>query len=298
MADVRFCVGFSKACKQAREGGGLPGSQLVMREVLADGCVVCVPRRRWLPPDIIRLIDALVRRLEHEDTLLSMNGGVLGTTLCEAAAAGGLRDVRFLLQRGADVEATTVFVNPAGRQFNWTALVWAAHAGKLAVCVALLDAGAGELDNALYNSSGSGHTQVVALLLDRGANVDVDAGATPLVIASQDGHLATVTLLLDRGADVHSEDDRPLRLAAALGRLDVVRLLLDHGADIHALEDASLGLAADNGRLEIVRLLLDRGADIHADNEWALRIARQNGHAAVVALLLERGALEPEEEDD
>ena len=135
MADVRFCVGFSKACKQAREGGGLPGSQLVMREVLADGCVVFVPRRRWLPPDIIRLIDALVRRLEHEDTLLSMNGGDLGTTLCEAAAAGGILDVRFLLARGADVEATTVYVNEVGNEYAWSALVWAGSAGHLAVCV-------------------------------------------------------------------------------------------------------------------------------------------------------------------
>ena len=91
MADVRFCVGFSKACKQAREGGGLPGGRVTSR-----GRAL----RPFLPPDIFRLIDALVRRLEHEDTLLSMNGGNRGTTLCEAAFAGGVLDVRFLLAGG------------------------------------------------------------------------------------------------------------------------------------------------------------------------------------------------------
>ena len=121
--DARFCVGFSKACKQAREGGGLPGYEGRVSRGRA--------LRPFLPPDIVRLIDALVRRLEHEDVLLSMNGGDLGTTLCEAAAAGGLLDVRFLLARGADVEAWTVFVNTVAEEVEFTALDWSARHGHL-----------------------------------------------------------------------------------------------------------------------------------------------------------------------
>ena len=137
MADARFCVGFSSACKQAREGGGLPGCEAGLTSEL------CIrPRRFWLPPDIVRLIDALVRRLEHEDTLLSMNGGVLGATLCQASAAGGLRDVRFLLARGTDVEHMTAFVKEDGTEGLWTALDWSAHAGMLPVVTALLPASA------------------------------------------------------------------------------------------------------------------------------------------------------------
>ena len=284
MADVRFCGGFSKACKQAREGGGLPGYE---GRVSRGRCL-----RPFLPPDIVRLIDALVRRLEHEDTLLTMNGGILGTTLCEAAHAGGILDVRFLLARGADVEHTTVFVDEDGGEAPWTALIWASHAGALAVCAALLDAGAGRLDAALCCASFEGYTPVVALLLDRGADIHV-YGDNSLVATTQNGFLATATLLLDRGADVNAQVGRPLRLAAEHGHLEMVAFLLDRGADLHALENYSLRVAAQNGRLEIVRLLLDRGADVHADDEYALRWARHNGHAAVVALLLERGALEP-----
>ena len=284
MADVRFCVGFSKACKQAREGGGLPGyeGRVSRRRAL----------RPFLPPDIVRLIDALVRRLEHEDTLLSMNGGVLGATLCQASAAGGLRDVRFLLARGTDVEHMTAFVKEDGTEGLWTALDWSAHAGMLPVVTALLDAGAGELELALYNAALNGRTPVVALLLDRGADIHYDADGC-VIVASQNGRLATATLLLDRGANLHAQDDLSLRKAAEHGHVEVVRLLLDRGANIHADHDYSLRIAAEDGRLETVRLLLDRGADIHALNEYALRKARLNGHAAIVAVLLERGALEP-----
>ena len=285
MADARFCVGFSSVCKQAREGGGLPGYEGRVSRGRA--------LRPFLPPDIIRLIDALVRRLEHEDTLLAMNGGELGTTLCEAAGAGGLRDVRFLLARGADVEATTLLVYDDGTEYAWTGLSWAAHGGHAVVCAALLDANAGARDPALATAARYGHTPVVALLLDRGADIHFEDGEV-LLCAAHFGLLATVTLLLDRGADVHAQDDYPLKMAAQKGHLEVVRLLLDRGANVHADIDFSLQLAAQQGHVETARLLLDRGADVHAASEYALRIARQEGHTAVVALLLERGAVDPQ----
>ena len=288
MADARFCVGFSSACKQAREGGGLPGY-----EPSRSSRGRCL--RPFLPPDIVRLIDALVRRLEHEDTLVAMNGGDLGTTLCQAATAGGLRDVRILLARGADVDATTEYVNGNGDELSWSALIWAADGGHLSVVTALLDAGSLERDAALQTASFRGHTPIVALLLDRGADIHFGDDLS-LVSASERGYVATATLLLDRGADLEAQDGGPLVHAAQFGRLEMVAFLLDRGADIHADDDCALCVASTRGQLEVVRLLLDRGADIHAHNEYALGIARQHGHAAVVALLLGRGALEPEDE--
>ena len=284
MADARFCVGFSKACKQAREGGGLPGY---------GGRASCGRALRpFLPPDIVRLIDALVRRLEHEDTLLAMNGGVLDATLCQASGAGGLRDVRFLLARGADVESTTIFLYE-GQRLSMSALEWSAFHGHLAVVTALLDAGAVQKDLALAVASLAARAPVVALLLDCGADIHYHADVA-LYISCWKGHVAIATLLLDRGADMHAQGDLALGTAVLNGHLEVVRLLLDRGMDVHTKDDRALQGAAEFGHFAIAVLLLDRGANVHADNEYALRAARRNGHAAVVALLLERGALEPQ----
>ena len=145
MADTRLCVGFSSACKQAREGGGLPGYE----GRVSRGRFL----RPFLPPDLVRIIDALVRRLEHEDALLRMSGGDLGVTLCRAAHAGGLLDVRFLLARGADVEARTEFLDEHGIPQLLTSLSWSTSAGLLEVCIELLDAGASELDSALLRAA-------------------------------------------------------------------------------------------------------------------------------------------------
>jgi ankyrin repeat protein len=289
MADALLCVGFSKACKQARQGGGLPGY-----EPSRSSRARCL--RLFLPPDLVRLIDALVRRLEHEDTLLAMNGGVLGTTLCKAARSGGLLDVRFLLARGVYVEHTTVYDEDVGVVDYWTALVWAADAGHLAVTEELLSAGASlQLDAALGNASRFGHAPVAALLLHRGADVHV-SDDLPLYCACRNGHLDVVRILLDGGADIHALDDWALRVAAEVGNFEIARMLLDRGASVQADDNQALRLAAGSGFLEIVRLVLDRGADVHVRNEYALAIARQNGNAALEALLLERGALEPDEE--
>ena len=206
-------VGFSSASKAAREGGDL--------EVTVD--TEEGPVSFTLPWFFVRDVDALLerwRREEHEATLLTMNAGVLGVTLCQAAEAGGLRDTTFLLARGADIE----FVHEL-----WTALLYAAYSGHLAVTTLLLDSGAAELDDALNLSARGGHSRIAALVLDR-------------------------------GADVHFIFDLPLRDSARRGYLETVRLLLDRGADVHAMDEGALRGAREAGHEEVVALLLERGA--------------------------------------
>ena len=206
-------VGFSSASKAAREGGDLE-----VTVQTAHG-----PRTFTLPWFFVRDVDALLerwRREEHEATLVTMNYGVLGRTLCQAARAGGLRDTTFLLARGADLEHEHEFQTP---------LISTAHRGHLAVATALLDAGAGQVDRALWYAAVSSHPHVAALLLDR-------------------------------GADVHYLDDYPLRISAHLGYLEVVRLFLDRGADVHTNGEQALRWAQRSGHEAVVALLLERGA--------------------------------------
>ena len=213
-------VGFSSASKVAREGGDLE----VTVQTARGPCVFTLP---WF---FVRDVDALLerwRREEHEVTLLTMNHGVLGRTLGEAAEAGGLRDVTFLLARGADIN---------WRDPHSTALRQAASYGHFAVVTLLLDAGATQLDTSLYMSARGGHTAVAALLLDRGADVHyVDDLA--LQRAAYHGHLETVRLLLEHGADVHADHEGALRDAREGGNEAVIALLLEHGAIDIPLDD-------------------------------------------------------------
>jgi ankyrin repeat protein len=107
-----------------------------------------------------------------------------------------------------------------------------------------------------------------------------------LMEAAEKGHTETVALLLDRGVDIHTENDQALQWAALKGHTETVALLLDRGANIHARNNKALRWAAVNGHTETVALLLDKGANIHTDKGQPLRGAALNGHTETVALLL------------
>ena len=180
-------VGFSSASKVAREGGDLEVTVQTARG----------PVTFTLPWFFVRDVDALLerwRREEHEATLLTMNDGVLGATLVQAAWAGGLHDTTFLISR--------------------------------------VDAVAGHLHIALRRASEGGHTVVVALLLDRGVDIHYDSDWAFRMAAFR-GHLETTRFLLARGVDVNTMHGVALRQARFDRREEVIALLLEHGAVDH-----------------------------------------------------------------
>ncbi|KAB8079278.1 ankyrin repeat-containing domain protein [Aspergillus leporis] len=87
-----------------------------------------------------------------------------------------------------------------------------------------------------HNTVYTGPERVVALLLQRGVNVNVrnSRGQTPLHIAAQNGQLDVVRLLLaSQQIDVNARDQQgstPLHLASEKGHVEVVQLLVAHGA--------------------------------------------------------------------
>lgn len=91
----------------------------------------------------------------------------------------------------------------------------------------------------LYGTSGNGGSQQAVALLDSG--VDVNARTSDGSYASSnttvENHVAIIRLLLDRGADPNvqnSPGDTPLIFATkyAGGQGDTVRLLIDAGTDL------------------------------------------------------------------
>ena len=110
----------------------------------------------------------------------------------------------------------------------------------------------------------NGHTDCVALLLDRGAAVDKadNDGRTPLHGASEEGHESTARLLLDHGAAVNKADNygrTPLYGASqGRGHESTARLLLDHGANVDKADndgETPLTVAANES---MAALLLSR----------------------------------------
>ncbi len=158
------------------------------------------------------------------------------TPLMDAAAAGSVEAMTFLIDKGADIDAQ----NP----FGTTALMMSA-------------------------------TQVakVRLLLDRGAKANIASkqGRTALFVAAMsEPSAAIVQSLIAKGADVHAKDafQNTTLTAAAYGNdLETIRLVLDAGVDVNATGVTGvtplLG-ASYNGNLAAVRLLLSKGANVNA----------------------------------
>jgi hypothetical protein len=156
---------------------------------------------------------------------------------------------------------------------------------------------------ALYHAAEYGFGGVVDYLITMHAadvNEESSLGAA-LHAASRYGHAEVVYLLLQRNADVNIRSTKdykrtPLHFASANGRAKVVSLLLEHGADINAqstTHSTPLKFASGNGHLEVVRLLLAHGADVHIrdiDGDSPFQMATQSGHVAIGQLLLEHGA--------
>ena len=154
----------------------------------------------------------------------------------------------------------------------------------------------------LYLAASEGHTEVVKLLLDAGANADEPSmlnRSSPLHIAVQNGHVDTVRVLIKAVTDVNMatfSGKTPLLLAAGHDHHNIAKLLLQGGADVNKsdINYTPLMVAAYSGHLNVVKVLLDGGADINRhniDGRRALWFATTGGHIDVMNILLERGAI-------
>ena len=159
----------------------------------------------------------------------------------------------------------------------------------------------------LHFAAYAGHTDVVRLLLDGGANPNIIAmtedSVTPLFLAAQKGHTAVVRLLLAHNADPNAisyplagdtkkkTKTTPCYVAAGNGHEAVVRLLLAHNADPNAKTNNGATpcvVAAQNGHAAVVNALLAGGADPKIamnDKSTPLMMARDRYHRDVVNLL-------------
>ena len=140
--------------------------------------------------------------------------------------------VKLLLERGANIEATTSI------RYDGTPLIWAAGVG--------------------------GDVEIVKLLLERGANIEARTNVsqeTPLMLAAQHGRIEIMNLLLEKGANIEAVDaygDTPLMGAVDRKQISAAKLLLNKGANIDAESNnhtTVMELADKYGPAEMVDLL-------------------------------------------
>ena len=192
--------------------------------------------------------------------------------LINAALHGDAKDVKALLEQGADANAKD-------------------------------NRGVDVLNFAVQRAD----LEMVKTLLANGA----DAGATNptgmagLHIAAYNGYWEIAKLLLAKGADVNaigSHGSTPLDMAAFQGQTNVVGLLLDNGADMSATDDmgmTALMTTVIMKHVDFARLLLDRGAKVNARDKTgrtALNYADAN-NPAMVELLKKAGAIKSSARD-
>ncbi|RYP70487.1 hypothetical protein DL771_005424 [Monosporascus sp. 5C6A] len=152
---------------------------------------------------------------------------------------------------------------------------------------------------ALWAASAKGNEKMVKLLLDRGADVNVQGGNYGYVLqaALYSGNEKVVQLLLNKGAEFNVQKyENDLRAAIHSGNEKVVQLLLDKGAGVN-LQEGQLGNALQTASSEsnekVVQLLLDNGADVTLQGGYygnALQAASSKGYKKVVQLLLDNKA--------
>ena len=150
------------------------------------------------------------------------------TPLWAAAKSGNLKIVETLIQKGANVNATTKTKSTPLR----------------AACF-------------------NGHLDVVQLLIKEGADVSIAnvCGNTCLMVASFNGYLEIVKFLIQSGADINSkeiDDWTALQIAVRNGHFETVKFLIQSGADINSktkFNGNALEIAIRNEHSEIADVL-------------------------------------------
>jgi uncharacterized protein len=186
----------------------------------------------------------------------------------EAIAEGRVEDVARYLKAGGD---------PMIRWRGSPAIREAAWKGHHRVLELLLDAGAPVEDaqrksrSLLQEAAYGGNIEAVRLLIGRKADVHGSAqGDAPLHLATYRGNTEVMAFLLDSGADPNAPNEyhgrTPLHIAASGGKVDAVKLLLARGSSVNQrgkdgetpLQESRKALndtASPADRREVIRLL-------------------------------------------
>ena len=244
-----------------------------------------------------------------------------------ASAEGLVEIVKLTIDAKADTHLTN--------RFGGTALIPAAERGHVEIVHELLtrtDVNVNHINNLgwtalleaiILSDGGERHQQIVQLLVDHGANINIPDknGVTPLeharlrgfqeierillttaqirdmqmIVAAGQGDIESVRQLLMQGANVHAQDEQgrtALIAAAYRNDLAIVDLLIQAGADVNIQDNTKQSaylIATSEGYLELLKRTLQAGADVHRTDSYngtGLIRAADRGHVEIIQELL------------
>jgi ankyrin repeat protein len=184
------------------------------------------------------------------------------TPLCLAAGHGRTLVAKLLLEKGANIDTTC--------KGDYTPLHLAAWNGHDEIVDLLLQRGADVNAkvagaSALWMAASKGYTPIVRALISNGADINArdNGGYAPLHESAGGGHRQVVEILVEHGAQINvkSADEKgwtPLHFAVLRGSAETVKLLLSQGADPNVKGNDGLSptmVAQRSGRSDIVALL-------------------------------------------
>lgn len=167
------------------------------------------------------------------------------------------------------------FLNDA----DWAPIHTASYAGNIDIVKLLIDAGAnvdivGANDfTALHFATNGNHPDIVKLLIDTGININAvtkyKMTAVNLAI-SKNRDIVEILINAHANLDIANiKGETPIMYAIREGR-DMVKLLIDAGANVNVFDKDSwsaLHIASDENFTDIVELLIDAGADVDVSNK-------------------------------
>ncbi|XP_018025927.1 transient receptor potential channel pyrexia [Hyalella azteca] len=224
------------------------------------------------------------------------------TPMMLAARVGRIETLRELINADADV-------NTGLNTGKEVALHYAVRARSIECVKLLLESSAVPNPSTLYSETplhvavGEGYEELVAVLLEAGADVRASRGITKMAalhIAAQEGNVRIVKRLLDAGADpkqTNSRGQTPLHLGARSQSADTVQELLRHKADPNARDQDGktplhAGIFKGSRCYECLELLIQANADPNAADfagYTPLHLAALNESSYCVQMFLKKG---------
>ncbi|KAG9152859.1 hypothetical protein Leryth_012477 [Lithospermum erythrorhizon] len=127
----------------------------------------------------------------------------------------------------------------------------------------------------LHSAASSGNAEIVKLLLDRGADVNIKngGGRTALHYAASKGWLKVAEVLISAGANLNVKDKvgcTPLHRAASTGKSELCEFLIEEGADVDEVDRAgqtALMTAVVCQNNEVALLLVRHGAEVDIEDK-------------------------------